>query len=271
MPPSPPTPGARAVRWLWLLGGSFVAAFTLVFAISGMASALARDTDTFRTEVDQPITSLWVDSDAATSIRIVGTQADVVVVDAVTHRGIIVPDHSEEVVDGQLRIESRCGGLGPLAVGFFCGVEYTIQVPSDVDVKVSRANGRVEVENVDGVIDLQTDGANIQVTDAGGPVTAHTVGGSFDAVGLSGPSLVVSSAGGGADAAFTEPPALVQVRTAGGGSTILLPPGQEGYALDTSASGGSEVLDVLSDPSAERLIAVSTDGGGITIRYQADP
>jgi hypothetical protein len=269
-----PVPGAprpsREARWLWLAAGSFVAAFTLVFSVSGMAAALARDTGSFRVVVDEPVSSLSVEADAASSVRIVGTEGDDVVVEAVTHRGLIAPEHSEDVVDGQLRVDSSCDGVGPFAVSFFCGVEYTIQVPTDVDVRVTDGSGRVEVENVDGVIDLHTDGASVAVTDAGGPVKADTVGGGFDGVGLSGPTLVVTTLGGGADAAFTEAPERVEVRTAGGGSTLLLPPGDEVYRVDTSAAGGSEVLDVRSDPRSDRTITVATAGGGITIRYQ-DP
>jgi hypothetical protein len=259
---------SRAGRRLWLAAGSFVAAFTLVFSFAGVASAFARETGSFRVVVDEPVSSISVTSEAATSVRIVGTEADVVVVEAVTHRGLIAPEHAEEVVDDQLRIDSSCGAVGPLAIAFYCSVEYTIQVPADLDVRVTEANGRVEVENVDGVIDLQTDGASIYVTDSGGPVTAHTVGGGFQGVGLSGPTLVVTTLGGGVDAAFTEAPDRVEVRTAGGGSTLLLPPGDEAYRLDTSAAGAPEVLDVRSDPSSDRAITVGTAGGGITIRYQ---
>jgi hypothetical protein len=220
--------------------------------------------------VDEPVSSLLVEGDASSSVRIVGTERDAVVVEAVTHRGLVAPEHSEEVVGGRLRVDSSCGGVGPFAIAFYCGVEYTIQIPADLDVTVTDSNGRVEVENVDGVIDLQTDGASIAVIDAGGPVTARSLGGRFDGVGLSGPTLVVTTAGAGADATFTEPPERVEVRTAGGGSTLLLPPGDEAYRLDTSAAGGSEVLDVRSDPSSDRTITVGTAGGGITIRYQ-DP
>jgi hypothetical protein len=265
--PDQPPQTRKVVRGLWLAVGSFFAAFTLLFSGVWVAAAFARDSDTFQETIDEPVARLVLDADAGGDLQVVGTQGDEVVVDGTVHRGLVTPDHHEDLAGETLTLSSDCGPIGPIAIAVFCSLDYVVQVPADVDVEVHGIGGTVSVVGVDGDVDVHAVGGHVELDDLSGTVEVESHGGGVEATGLASPLVTADTAGGGVDLAFVVPPERVSVLSSGGGSTVLLPPGDAEYALDTSASGGSEVIDVRTDPDAERVLKLRTSGGGITVRY----
>lgn len=262
---------ATVQRRLWLAVGSLVAALLLLTTLTWGAAAFARERGSFQEVVDEPVASLFVDAGAGGSVRVVGTDDDEVVIDGETQRGLVSPAHEQVVSGDRLEVRSDCGPPGPIAFALFCSTDYTIQVPEEVDVEVRSHGAGVTVEGVDGFVEVHTEGGGITAVDLGGDAELRTQGGGVDATNLRSPNLVADVQGGGVDLAYLEAPSSVSVGTSGGGATVLLPEGPAGYVVDTRASGGSEVIDVRTDPDADRLLRIRTSGGGITLRYQDLP
>ncbi|OWY61258.1 hypothetical protein B7486_64745 [cyanobacterium TDX16] len=255
------------MRGLWLAVGSFFAAFTLLFSGIWVAAAFARDTDTFQVTVDEPVARVVIDADVGGDVRVVGTQGDEVVVDGTTHRGLVEPDHDEVVAGETLTLSSDCGPVGPLALAMFCSLDYVVQVPAGTDLEVHGHAGTVSIVGTSGEVHVDVLGGRAELDDLSGPVQVETRGGGVRGERLASSTVTAETAGGGVDLAFVESPDQVSVSASGGGTTVLLPPGDVGYALDTQASGGSEIIDVRTDPDAARVLKLRTSGGGITVRY----
>jgi hypothetical protein len=260
----------KVVRWLWLAVGSFVAFFFLLFTGTWAAASLARAEDTFQARFDEPVERLVIDAAVGASIEVIGTQGDEVVVDGTSYRALASPAHVEELDGETLRLESDCDSAGPFAVAMFCTVDWVVQVPADVDVRVEGVGATVTVTGIDGTVDVEALAGSVELDDVSGSVEVETDGGGVQGTALRSPSVVADSSGGGIDLAFLTAPDVVSIGTSGGSTNVELPADGEAYAVDASASGGAEVIDISTDPDADRLLRLRTSGGGITVRYGAE-
>jgi hypothetical protein len=68
----------------------------------------------------------------------------------------------------------------PWDVRRFSGVDFEITVPTTVDVEVATSNGRIEVSEVIGILELHTSNGAIGVSDAVGEVDASTSNGAIE-------------------------------------------------------------------------------------------
>jgi hypothetical protein len=133
---------------------------------------------------------------------------------------------------------------------------------------VLSGGGDVSGDQIAGkMLDLTTEGGNVQVTSLGVP------------------DVTISSGGGDVDLTFTTVPKDLQVNSAGGNVTIVLPLASTGYDLQLSGGCGGVSHPVPSsansapeqawcgnvsstvpdDSSAKNVIGVSSQGGVITI------
>ena len=65
----------------------------------------------------------------------------------------------------------------PWDVRRYSGVDFEVTVPTTVDAEVSTSNGRIEISDVVGILDLTTSNGAIEVTEAAGEVDASTSNG----------------------------------------------------------------------------------------------
>lgn len=258
---------ARLVRIAWIAVGSIAAATGLLVAGTSVASAFARDSETTRQVVRDPVEVLEVDGHHNVSVRIVGSDRDDVVVEAVAHRGLLTPDQDVEVQGDRLHVSSSCGPFSPFAVGLFCGTEYTISVPADLDVEVDGAGG-VTVVDVAGRVDVSANGGSVTLDGASGPVDVSADGGSVDGVGLRTAVVDASADGGSIDLAFAAPPRRLDLSSDGGSVVVELPDAPVAYRVDTSADGGRVDTQIRTDPEADRAITAHSDGGSVVLRYR---
>lgn len=258
---------ARLVRIAWIAVGSIAAVLGLLVAGTSVASAFARDRETTRQVVPDQVEVLEVDGHHNVSVRIVGSDRDDVDVEAVAHRGLLTPDQDVEVEGDRLVVSSSCGPLSPLAVGLFCGTDYTISVPAELDVVVDGA-GSVTVVDVAGSVDITTSGGSATLDGTSGAVDVHTRGGSVEGLGLRSRSVEVASDGGSVQLTFERPPDLVDLTSTGGGVVAELPDEAVAYRVDASADGGRVDTQVRTDPDAERTITAHSDGGSVVLRYR---
>jgi hypothetical protein len=261
--------GSRVARTTWIAAGACLAVASLGWGTFQATSLLAFDrrhfTESFTPAQTGPITTIDVDN-AAGSIEIVGSDRDDIVIDGEIERGIKKPTHSERVADGTLRLEADC-----FAMSTICSVDYDVQVPRDIAVKVRAAGGSVRVTNMTGAQDLDSSGGGLRVEAASGDLRLRSSGGGVTAIGLRSARVDASASGGGVRLEFVDEPQAVNASSSGGGVTVVVPDTPVAYDIDAASSGGGAHRDVRSDPNSNRTIRVRSSGGGVTVRYPAGP
>lgn len=172
------------------------------------------------------------------SVRVTGgssSGAEVVV----TSRRSDLEDHYKFTFEGsgneaRVRAERR----GSRVFNWFRNghsMHFEVRVPKDVRVFVDTSGGRIELESIDGPVDLDTSGGSIHVKDVRGEVVADTSGG----------AIRIQEVWGD-----------VRADTSGGSISMIRIDGD--VNADTSG-GGISLEDVSGD------IVADTSGGGISI------
>jgi hypothetical protein len=199
-------------------------------------------TETHSYQVSDHISTLQVKSPGGTIAVVAGDGSDVRVTETLRYDG----DHptvSHHTDGGALSLEaSECGhGIGHKV----CQVSYQVTVPKDVAVKLRNTGGDVTVTGLAGALDLTADGGKVRAS------------------GLTTRSFTAKADGGTVDAAFTTAPDLVDIDSAGGSVTAQLP--DDAYAVDASTDGGSQRVQVRTDPAAPHKVKVRSDGGSVAV------
>ncbi|MCB9759313.1 MAG: hypothetical protein H6739_05695 [Alphaproteobacteria bacterium] len=153
-------------------------------------------------------------------VRIVGADVEDVVAERSVRglRGALALDSRRE--GDALYLEARCVGL----IG--CRSAHTVTVPRGVDVSVKLAEGVVELEGLEGVVDISV---------GGGQVRGH---------GLAPRELALAVGEGPVDLSLTTPPEQLTVAVGAGDVSLSLPEGHYDYVLEA----GDGV--VYADPGA---------------------
>lgn len=125
---------------------------------------------------------------------------------------------------------------------------------------------------VDGVLTLTADCAHFNLgceteqdiaVPAGTPVSARTVGGPIDAVGLDTPRFAASTVGGPVTASFVQAPDDVRLETVAGPVRVTVPAGS--YRVSAETVVGPVNVGVVRDPAAPRQIHAETVSGPIDV------
>ncbi|GAA4565096.1 hypothetical protein GCM10023193_38440 [Planotetraspora kaengkrachanensis] len=180
-------------------------------------------------------------TDAITALR-TATGAGEIVVNESGRTGVHVtetlhwrgekPQNGHRVEGGTLTLRYDCRD---------CSVDYRVEVPKGLDVKVDTGSG------------------TITLRDLTGPVGAETGSGDIDARGLSGRQVTASTGSGDVKLRFAAAPDNVRVDTGSGDGTVWVPSGSYNVTADTG-SGNKEVA-VTRDPSSSRTVVVKTGSG----------
>ena len=260
---------SRTVRYAWIaFGAVFVVAalfWGLVQAVSLLAFDRQRFEQSFDVAIAGTITKIDVDNGAG-SVRLVGTDADSIQIDGKVVRGINEPSHTERVVGETLEIDASCSTLGN-----FCSVDYVVQVPRDVDVKVRASGGGVRVFGIHGALDIGSSGGGLHIEGATGDLHLRSSGGGITATELESAHADASSSGGGVRLEFVDEPTAVNASSSGGSVTVVVPRTDADYRVDASSSGGGVDTEVTRNDNSERAITVHSSGGGVTVRYPPGP
>jgi hypothetical protein len=200
--------------------------------------------------IDGPIRAVVIEVDSG---RVRVTEAadrrtDVVTVDRSWSWRFREPAAHHSVVDGEVRLVSRCPGSLP-ALGR-CRVNHHVEVPVGVPVEV------------------RSGGASVVVDGVGSTVLVATSGGVVRGAALSGDEVVVRSAGGDVSLEFADPPSRVEVTSAGGDVEVVVPGGP--YDLQVTSSGAPVEVDIAARAYAEPTITVASDGGAVAVRSPED-
>ncbi len=183
---------------------------------------------------------------------------------------------------GDLAIDFRHDGNTLLVTGEFdedrrsrrLKVRFDITLPPTVDLSLSTAGGRIDIDSTDGNVDARTSGGRLVLGRIGGRLDARTSGGSIDLeqagsdarLHTSGGSIKVGRAAGNLDV-HTSGGSLklgrvgghVRAHTSGGSIRI----DEAGGAVDASTSGGNVTATIVNQPIEDS--SLSTSGGAVTL------
>lgn len=122
-----------------------------------------------------------------------------------------------------------------------CSVDYRVEVPRGLDVKVDSGSGTITLRSLSG------------------PVKASTGSGDIDASGLTGKRVDVDTGSGDIKVKFAAVPDQVDAETGSGNGTVWLPAGT--YNVTAETGSGERKIDVVQDPSAPRTVVIKTGSG----------
>jgi hypothetical protein len=213
-------------RFAWLLGGSLFSIAAIGFGTASAVDLLSHERSHVHVEFTQPVTELDVHNDGG-SVRIEGTDAATITVDAALSEGLRSGDHSEQISGGRLELRATCPGF----LSTWCGANYTVRVP--------RAT----------------------------PLVVHTSDGSITATGLTAPTVTARSNDGSVHVNFDAAPQRVDASSSDGSVTVVVPDTPDTYAVTAHTSDGSRNIDVRTDPTSDRVIQMSSHDGSVTVRY----
>ncbi len=290
-------------RWIWGVSG-LVTAAAIAIPGTGLITRIGtpwhhvqpQSVATRTVTVSQPVTSVTVESNgapvgiAAGAVRHVQV-AEVISYDALPGNQSAVPQPApgsgasagnpaglpavtDSVSGGHLTLAD------PACENTDCSVSFTVITPPGVTVTVASQGGPVNLTGIAGG-SVDSGGGPVSATRIGGPLTVTTDGGSLVLNGLTGmlradtsggpvaaqgvaaPTVTVSTGGGDARIVFAAAPDTVSVSTDGGPATLLVPGGP--YALTADSDGGPQMVGIATDPSAGRLLTVTSGGGPLRI------
>src|SRR5271166_4685821 len=147
-----------------------------------------------------------------------------------------------------------------------CGLNATLDVPPDTVVNLASEGGNMQVNGIDRAVTLSSDGGgNLTASDLGSTLRFSTDGGDVNGNGLFAPQVTTYSGGGNVNLVFTRAPANLSITSDGGDINIVLPPGSTSYAITSSTDGGDYSHQVPTSKSSSHTITVDSGGGNVSI------
>ncbi len=122
-----------------------------------------------------------------------------------------------------------------------CSVDYKVEVPRGLTMKIDTGSGDITLRNLSGQIN------------------ASTGSGDVDARGLAATSVGARTGSGNITLRFAVAPDQVQAVTGSGDGKLWVPDGA--YNIDASTGSGDRRIQVADDDSAPRTITIRTGSG----------
>lgn len=251
------------IRTAWLAVGSVTAAAALVSGTFNIVELLAHEMESrIATFPAEGIQLIDIDNDAG-SVTITSADVDQITVRTRIGHGLRRSGSSVAVEGDRLVLRGSC----PIIGSQWCNVRYTIEVPADVDVVVSGDNDGITVSGIVGNVELHSDNGSITAADITGDVDLTADNGSIRATRLTSDSVQASSDNGSIRLELANVPRNVNASSDNGNIVVVLPQGDDLYAVKARTSNGSTDNQLRSDVNSDRHVVASTDNGSITLRY----
>ena len=251
------------IRTAWIAVGSIVAAAALASGTFNVVELLAHEMETRVESFDADGIAVLDVRNGAGSVTIASADVDQITVRARIGHGLRRSGSSIRVEGDRLVVRGSCPAIGSQ----WCDVRYTIEVPADIDLVVNADNDSIRVTGIDGRVELHSDNGSIRITDVTGDVELSADNGSIDAVGLTSNSVQADSDNGSIDLELRQPPQTVSVSSDNGNIVVVVPRGEETYAVDLSTDNGNTNNGLSTDVSSDRHVTGSSDNGDVTVRY----
>jgi hypothetical protein len=177
--------------------------------------------------------------------------------------GLRETEERQTLVDGVLELRASC----PLIGSDWCSVRYTIEVPSDIEVRADTDNGRLTVRGIAGAVDLSADNGAVEVADLSGNLTINGDNTSVTATQLTSDRVIAETDNGSLTIELLEPPTSVEARSDNGSIEVVLPETEDAYRLDITTDNGDVLDDIRASPDSPRHVLIETDNGDAIVRY----
>jgi len=207
-----------------------------------------------------PVRSLEIDVEVGKVEVVPGTGEEARITR--TRRYLVgAPAARESLAGGVLRIEAECDG--PIAAG--CAVDYRVEVPAGVPVRIRTERGSVSVTGMTGTVDVDAGAGNVRLTRTTGPVKVDTSAGNVEGVDVVAQFLDATTDAGRIRLSMAEPPGRLGLKTGAGNIDVGLPTAAGGYRVAPEAGAGKVDVTVEQNEGGSRSIMASTSAGNIRI------
>ena len=195
-------------------------------------------------EIDDPKGAVIVRGDEDTT--------EVTVSRTVSYRGERPDDETFEV-DGDVLLLAGCGRN--------CKVDYTVEVPSGVDVRGTTQNGAIELEEV-GEVEVRTSNGKIELDGVDGRVDAETSNGRIIGKDLNGDGVRAQTSNGSIELVVATAQD-VEARTSNGSIDVTVLSAT--YTVTAETSNGRTDIGVANDADGEFALELHSSNGSITV------
>lgn len=281
-PPAAPARAPLRPARRWVLGVGVVLSLLLIlYGVLVMINLLGRTTET--TTATLPATRpLLTVSSSGGSIRVGGADVTEVRVTTRLTYGLGKPTLIRTAGPDGVTLDVACPWWS-----FQCSSSYDIVVPPGFEVRADSSGGSIALRDLTGRVEAHSSGGSINGTDlgggvradssggsvrlerVGGPLDLHSSGGSVTGTDLRGAEATAESSGGSVRLSFATAPDRVGADSSGGSVVLELPRADGGYDVQASADGGSETVQVPTDPASARKITARSSGGSVSILLTA--
>jgi hypothetical protein len=240
-----PRPVARhRGRPAWRILASVLTIAALLWGVLSVVNVLAHGERRLTRTFTGPIAAVEVSTDRG-SVRVIASDRDDVEMSAYVSDGLGGTDHSARVRGTRLLIDGECS----FPVAYWCTASYTLRVPRNVRVVLWSGSGDVSVTGLRGAADL---------TSQHGDVSAARLRTRF---------LHANANHGSISLRFAAEPEQVLASSSHGDVSVVLPRGTAVYRVDLSSDHGSTDNGLRTDPTARRLVQLSSEHGDVSARY----
>jgi len=171
------------------------------------------------------------------------------------------PKAHEALVDGVLRVEAECQSI--IAAG--CAVDYRLEVPAGVPIRIRTERGSVSVTDMTGMVEVDAGAGNVRLTRTRGPVKVDTSAGNVDGVDIAAQFLDATTSAGRIRLSIAEAPGRLGLKTGAGNIDVGLPTTAGGYRVAAETGAGKADVTVEQNEGGSRAIIASTGAGNIRI------
>jgi hypothetical protein len=255
---------ARLERRAWQLTAAATAVLLLVPAAVYGWSWIGHSTGTTDIELHHPVTAIRLDVPDGSVVLRPGP-ADEVRLHA-TRAWTLREPEVEQRWDGST-LTIRVTDPGPAVDGLAPSVALELRVPATVAVDARTSAGSIDLAQLQGDLRLETESGSVTVADAGGGLRLHSVSGAIRTTGLRSRTVDVRAESGAVGLEFATPPDRVSASIGSGDLRVVVPPSTGYRVTGAGPNGGVRAAAGLNDPTANRSIDVSLDGGSATLGY----
>jgi hypothetical protein len=207
-----------------------------------------------------PVRSLEVDVEVG-RIEVVPGQSDGATITRTRRYLVGGPEAREALVDGVLRVNAECQSL--IAAG--CAVDYRLEVPAGVPIRIRTERGSVSVTDMTGMVEVDAGAGNVRLTRTTGPVKVDTSAGNVEGVDLAPQFLDATTSAGRIRLSLAEAPGRLGLKTGAGSIDVGLPVVPGGYRVATETGAGKADVTVEQNEGGSRAIIATTGAGNIRI------
>ena len=216
-----------------------------------------------RTVLAQPGTVRSVDVDVEVGrVEVVPGGGDEATITRTRRYLVGAPRTQEGLTDGVLRIEAECQSY--IVAG--CSVDYRIEVPAGVPVRIHTERASVAVTEMTGMVEIDAGAGNVRLTRTRGPVKVDTSAGNVEGVDIAPQFLDATTGAGRIRLSIAEAPGRLGLKTGAGNIDVALPTTPGGYRVATETGAGKVDVSVEQNEGGSRTIIASTGAGNIRIR-----